>query len=1119
VRFRVLGPVEVEADDGRVLTLRRRQERCLLAVLLLQVGQVLSAERLCSLLWPDGAPRQPHRDLRTHVARIRSMLLDAGAAGHGVALLSQQRGYVLEADPETIDAHRFRRLVDSAALATDLAERQQLLRAALAEWRGPALEHAVSDQIRLRLCAELDELHLRATEELLATGLDLGRHRELLPELARLATAQPVRERLVELHMRALYQQGRTAEALDVYRDARARLAEDLGLDPGPALTQLQRMILRGEPLVTAQVPEPAVTPARPAAIPAQPAQLPPDQPSFVGRQVQLEKLDRLVGEQTTVAGRTVVVSAIAGTAGVGKTALAVHWAHRSRTRFPDGQLYVNLRGYAPGPPVRPAAALAGFLAALGVPTERIPVTLDEASALFRSLLADRRMLVVLDNAADADQVRPLLPAAKGCLVLVTSRDRLGGLIARDGAVRLNLDVLTADEAYQLLSEVIGPHRVAAEPGATADLARMCAYLPLALRIAAANLSEYPDRRISGYVADLRAGDRLSALAVAGDEQTAVRTALDLSYHDLPSAAARLFRLTGLVPGPEVTTDAAAALAGISAEQAAALVDRLVCAHLLTMQGPDRYTCHDLLRSYADELCRRDDEAAERAAAVARLYRYYLAHTRAALALLRPDTARLPAEPDDPEPPQATFTNRPAAAAWLDAERPNLMAAVVRAADEATSEETDKAVDGADRRRMAVRLADALRGYFWMRTLVFDWLTVAQCALTAARRDGNRCAEAAAELSLGDALHSHGEYREAICHHEQALALARRCGWQVGEATILNNLGTVHQRAGELRRALDLYQQSLALRERLGDSASQSGPLLNLGTVTSLIGDLRSAKEYHARAIALFESIGSQQGVGLALANLGETCHRLGHLAEARRHLTRALAVLNEVRHNGLIATVLSHLADLDADTAQPEPALERIRSALTILQTVDDSRYEPGVLNAAGQVHRRLGQPVEASGYHERALGLARETGAREHEIGALAGLAFTHSGRHHIETARSAADAAVALAQESGYHYLEAYALAASATVELAAGRTNAAAQLAQRAIDIQHSAGCRIDEARCLVLLGHTAEPGTAQQRTAWQHAIALFRETGVPDAENVEALLARFHPHNETAVERS
>lgn len=223
MRFRVLGPVEVEADDGRVLTLPRRQERCLLALLLLQVGQVLPVERLCGLLWPDSMPRQPHRELRTHVARIRSMLLDAGEAGRRVALVSRQRGYVLEAGPDTVDVHRFRRLVDSAGRVTDLAERQQLLRAALAEWRGPALQHAVSDQLRLRLCAELDELRLRATEDLFATGIDLGRHRELLPELARLAASQPVREGLVELHMRALYQQGRIAEALDVYRDARTR--------------------------------------------------------------------------------------------------------------------------------------------------------------------------------------------------------------------------------------------------------------------------------------------------------------------------------------------------------------------------------------------------------------------------------------------------------------------------------------------------------------------------------------------------------------------------------------------------------------------------------------------------------------------------------------------------------------------------------------------------------------------------------------------------------------------------------------------------------------------------------------------------------------------------------
>jgi DNA-binding SARP family transcriptional activator len=433
VRFRVLGLVEIDSDDGEVHILGRRQERCVLAILLLEAGRVVSVDRLCQLLWDDDPPLRARRAVHAQVARIRSVLAQAGAHTAGVELASHRNGYLLQVDPDTVDVHRFRRLCDEAANTTNLGRREQLLRDALALWRGPALHNAItSDRLRQRLCTELEEQRLSAQEELIGTGLELGRVDLLLPELARLGADNPVRERLVGLHMRALYRQGRTTEALEVYRQVRTRLANELGLDPGPDLQRLHQAMLRGDP-----VPEPDTgrDPGRRAiGRLVVPAQLPLAPAGFTGRLEHLRELDTLLaadGEQSVGTATVAVISAIAGTAGVGKTALAVHWAHRVRDRFPDGQLYVNLRGYDPDQPMTSGEALARFLAALGVAASDIPVEVDERAARYRTQVADRRMLIVLDNAATVEQIRPLLPGTPSCAVVVTSRDSLAAPAAR----------------------------------------------------------------------------------------------------------------------------------------------------------------------------------------------------------------------------------------------------------------------------------------------------------------------------------------------------------------------------------------------------------------------------------------------------------------------------------------------------------------------------------------------------------------------------------------------------------------------------------------------------------------------------------------------------------------
>jgi DNA-binding SARP family transcriptional activator/tetratricopeptide (TPR) repeat protein len=1039
VRLRVLGPVEIESGDGQVHSLPRRQERALLAILSLEAGRTVAVDRLCDLLWDDNPPARARRAVHAHVAHIRAALVRAGAAE--VELVTDRDGYRLRADPDTVDAHRFRGLVERAAATADPQQRDRLLREALALWRGSALHQAAaSERIRQRLCADLEEQHLQAIEASIATGLELGRHRELVAELARLTAEHPTRERLVELHMLALYRSGRTVEALDVYTRTRARLADQLGLDPGPALRQLQQAILRGTPAAAPPPPSGGATATAAGAI--RPAQLPPYQVQFTGRERYLDSLDGFAAS-----GAAVVIS---GTAGVGKTALAVRWAHRVRDRFPDGQLYVNLRGYAQTPPLRPIDALAGFLSALDVPAERVPADVDQATALYRSLLADRRMLVLLDNAAGADQVRPLLPGALGCLALVTSRDRLGGLVARDSAHPVTLDVLSGDEARTLLAGILGAARVAAEPDAAARLATLCAHLPLALRIAAANLSEHPDRRIADDVDALRADDRLSALAVAGDDDTAVRVTFDLSYAALPAAARLLFRRLGLLPGADVTPAALAALTGGPPDDVASTVDTLLAAHLLTGAGPGRYTCHDLLRRYAAERVRADDSATDREAATQRLYDHYTRTVDAAVDLLKPGVLRLSREPAE----SVAFHDRAQALGWVDAERRNLVAAVVAAADQGPLP-------------AAWHLADALRGYFWLRIALPDWLAVSRAGLAAAETGGDPAAQAVGQLNLADALARQGRMRDAIHHYGLALDLFREAGWTAGEAAVANNLGIAHAILGELPEAAENFRRALELRRQLGEPLNEAGALLNLAFVHYPSGQLATAAEYAAQAVALYEATGSRQGLGVALCSLGGVRLSLGRPEEAHRLLDRALALSREAGDRNSEAEALLLFATLYRDTGRFAEALAHAEEACAI-GDMAGRRLEADALVTLGTVHQRMRHTDQSIDHLQRALALARDIESPAPEAEALLGLGAAHVDTGDVDQARRYAGMAHSVAQRAGHLLRQAQALTLLATVDLAAGRAPDAIERGLAALKVHCDAGFRLGQAQTHAVL---------------------------------------------------
>jgi DNA-binding SARP family transcriptional activator/predicted negative regulator of RcsB-dependent stress response len=912
MRFRVLGPVEIEADDGQVHTLGRRQERCLLAILLLEAGRVVPVDRLCQLLWDDNPPEQARRAVHAHVARIRAALTRTG----GVELLSQRDGYLLRVDPDSVDAHRFRTLISQATGTADPVERDRLLGEALRLWRGPALYKATtSDRLRQRLCADLEEQRLQALEEATATGLALGRHRELLGELARLGAEHPLRERLVELHMLALYRCGRTAEALDVYQRARTRLADELGLDPGTALQQLQQAVLRGEPRT-----EPKGTPV-PAESRVTPAQLPADLPSFTGRSYPLRQLDALLPDAGKAASATaVVISAIAGTPGVGKTALAVHWAHRVQHRFPDGQLYANLRGFNPGAaPTPPARVVRGFLDALNVPAQRIPTEPDAQIGLYRSLLADRRVLVLLDNARDADQVRPLLPGAPGCVTVVTSRNLLTSLVAIEGARPLTLDLLSADEARQLLTARLGEPRVAAEPAAVAELIELCARLPLALAIAAARAATEPDLALAAINEQLRAA-RGTLNALAGEDTASdVRAVFSWSYHTLTPAAARLFRLLGLHPGPDLSAAAAASLAGLPLEPASRLLAELTRAHLVREPVPGRYACHDLLRVYATEQARALDPQTEQRAALHRLLDHYLHTAHAADALLettREPITLAPAQPGvSPEP----LADHGEAMAWFSAEHAVLVAAVGRA-EEA----------GFDTH--VWQLAWTLTVFLDWRGLWDDCVAAQEAAVGAAGRVGDRHGQAVAHRLLASTYLRLGREDEALTHLGYALDLLVALDDRGGQARTHLGMVRVLERVGRDPEALAHAQRALDLNRATGHTGALAIALNAVGYLQSKLGNHDEALAHCRQALALHQERGERYGEANTWDSIGHAHHHLGQYAAAVTCYQRALDIFHAIEDRHSRAATLRNLGETYAATGDRSAARDAWQQAVDIL-------------------------------------------------------------------------------------------------------------------------------------------------------------------------------------------
>ncbi len=768
--------------------------------------------------------------------------------------------------------------------------------------------------------------------------------------------------------MLALYRDGRRAEALAAYQHSRRVLVDELGIEPGAELRQLHQQILVGDVAADSGRRAPPSE-----AGPAIPRQLPAPVAHFTGRGAELAVLDRLVDSNGVTCPGGAVIAAICGTAGVGKTALAVHWAHRVAARFPDGQFYLNLRGYDLEQPVTTGDALAGFLRALGTLGRDIPAETDERVMLYRSLLASRRMLIVLDNARETEQLRELLPGTPACMTVVTSRDSLAGLVARDGATRVDLDLLSPADAVGLLGELIGP-RADADPGAAGTLAALCSRLPLALRVAAELAAARPATGLAELVDELaNVQRRLDLLHADGDPRTAVRTVFSWSYRHLDADAAGAFRLAGLHPGPGFDVYAVAALTGMAVEQTTRVLDRLARAHLIQVAGPGRYGLHDLLRAYAaEQAAAQDGEQAPRTA-LARLFDFYLLAAHVAMDVAFPADLRRPGIPMVAAiiPPLADAT---AAGAWLDAEWDTLIAVAAYTATRGWPGHT-------------VALAATLCGY--LEAGRFDEaVSIHGHALRAARDVADPAAEAAALANLGLAYCSQGGYQQARDHLQRALALYRGVGDQAGEAFALTSLGSIERQQGLYQKATEHLHHALALYRTAGDRHGEARALSSIGVVDRRQGRYQQAAEHQRRALALFRATGERVYEAETRKRLGTVALCQGDLRPAARYLNQALTLFIETGDRCGQAETLTCLGDLAQGKGHYEQGIDLYQRALALCRQIGNRACESDALNGLGEALLATGRPGSARNQHAAALSLATQTGDEQEQANAHHGL-----------------------------------------------------------------------------------------------------------------------------------
>ncbi|MFI0793937.1 BTAD domain-containing putative transcriptional regulator [Micromonospora rubida] len=879
MEFTILGPLRVSAN-GRELHVGGHRSQRILAMLLLNPNLVVTHDRLAEAGWGDDPPTTVRRQVQNRVAALRTRFARVGGA-----IDTHDVGYQLRVGPDELDVDVFGRLVEKARREPEPAHAATALRTALALWRGNALAGLTGLTLESE-AAGLNERRLSAHADCFDAELATGEHTRLLPELNHLVEAHPHHERFVGQLMIALHRAGRRSEGLNAYRRLHRRLVDDIGIEPGEAVQEIHRAVLNGDLAGAAPSVPPAATTAAGDAVPVPvPRQLPADVAELVGRGAELLRIQRALAVLDGSGPLGIV--AIEGAGGIGKSALAIHAAHRAAAAFPDGQLYIDLQGYSEGlHPLAPLEVLARFLRALGVAAEHVPTDVEEAAARFRSEVALRRLLLVLDNAREPAQVIPMLPGSSRCAVLVTSRRTLTSM---PGTVHLKLDVLTASAAVQQLAQIAGEARVDAEPDVAADVTRACGYLPLALRIAGARLTARPGwtlRVLADRLAD--AQRRLDELEVT---DMGFRASLAVSHQELSRsedpcdrAAAEAFGLFSLLDGADISVPVAAWLLDRPEPEAERILERLVDTNLLDTPAYGRYRLHDLLRLYGRELATGSQPVQQRTAALRRVFGGYVATAWNASAVIRPGDWRLSQRDRRKDPDGLDFADACAALDWLEAERSNVVAAVHQAADTGGIPPT-----------VPVQLARALYAFLRLRGHWSQAAEVNRIAGTVARQAGDRRAYANAWNDLGAALGQLGRSSEAIECLLESRAIHRELGNDDGEAHCVQILGDTHQAMGQFDKAEDYYRDSLRTYEKLGNIRGQAMILDSLGPIYRTQGRYRQALKCHRQALAIFEQLGDCHGQAVGLLDLGILHRDTGHHVAALDYLTRCLAIYREI--------------------------------------------------------------------------------------------------------------------------------------------------------------------------------------------------------------------------------
>ncbi len=900
IHIAVLGPLAVH-DDDREVPIPSPMQRRLLGLLALSPGQLVGTADIVEVLWGGRPPATYQNLIHVYVGALRKSL-EPGVVVTGV------NGYRLALDRDRIDLARFDDLVKRARGQGRREDAYDDYERALHCWRGP-VDPAIHQHPAAVGAAQQ---RIVATLAFADLAIELRRYDAAVRRLDPLSRAEPLHEGLHARLVLALAGSGQQAEALHHFAAVRARIVRELGVEPGPQLTDAHLAVLRQE-LPGAPAPGRSTT----HQVEVTPAELPAATPFLTGRSAALRSLDRLL-TGTAGAQPAAAIAAISGGPGTGKTALAVHWAHSVREHFPDGQLFVNLRGFHPtGPVVSAHEAIRTFLESLGVAPRRIPQSQDGRVNLYRSLLADRRVLVVLDNARDAEHVRPLLPGSARSAAVVTSRNRLTGLVAVEGVTSVGLEVLSPADARELVSRRLGTARLAAEPDAADEIGRLCGHLPLALAILAARAAVQADLPLVSFVEHLRAErDRLDALR--GDETTIdIRAVFSWSYGVLSPAAARLFRLLGAHTGPDIGGAAAASLAGCSVDEVRAPLAELVRGSLIEQQPHDRYTMHDLLRVYAVEMADAADTAADRRAATGRMLDHYLSGALGAGHVIDPVRPAVILQRPPVEP--AHFDSPAAATAWFTMERQNLLAVQAAAADAGLDEQT-------------WWIAWALAAYLQRSGHWPDWASTQLIAREAARRLGDSQREAYADRNIGLSYAHVGDFAEATPYYRRALDLYERTGDLAGAASAHLNLGWVADRRQDFAEALHHAEQALTLYRSARDPAGEADALNTIGWYQIQLGDHGSALAPCRQALAVQQAIGDRPGQADTWDSLGYAYHHLGDHEQALAAYREALALYGEAADRYHVSLVLHHMGDTHRAAGDVTAAGKSWREALRIL-------------------------------------------------------------------------------------------------------------------------------------------------------------------------------------------